>query len=209
MAAFHPQDRAGDRPSRLALALYRIGQAVQMMLRRRAQAHGLSAAQLQALLFLAHARPGVRTVSGLAQRLGATMATASEVADALERKGLIARAPWPAHRRTIILRLTPQGEALVPTLEGALEDLEGLLRDLPEPDQIALERILQEVVRRLAAAGHVAIYEMCWGCAFFRPHAHPDDPRGPHHCAFMNAPLPEADTYTECPDFIPREVEIR
>jgi len=90
-------------------------------------------------------------------------------------------------------------------LERLLDDLEEAVEALSPSDQEALHRALQQIVRRLAASGAIVVYEMCWGCAFFRPYAHPENPAAPHHCAFMDAPLRDADTYTECPDFIPRE----
>ncbi len=205
MSPFNPRVRSERMSGQIAIALYRIAQAIQLMLRRAGQAHGLSPAQVQALLFLAYARPGVRTIGGLARRLQATLATASEVADALERKGLVAREPWPEDHRIITLRLTGNGRRRVTDLEGLLDDLEAAIAELPLPNQQTLQRALQHIVRRLAAGGHVVVYEMCWGCAFFRPYAHPENPAAPHHCAFMDAPLPDADTYTECPDFTPRE----
>lgn len=205
MSSFDPRYRQDNIVGNAAVALYRIGQAVAIMLRRKGMAHGLSPAQVQALLFLAYARPGVRTVGGLAQRLGCTVATASGVADALERKGLALREPWPQHRRTITLRLTARGEALAREVDDALDDLEAIIRELPRPDQEALLRVTRHLVRRLVEMGHVVAYEMCWNCGFFRSHAHPDNPAAPHHCAFMDAPLPEEDTYTECPDFTPVE----
>ncbi|GBD08571.1 hypothetical protein HRbin22_00811 [Candidatus Thermoflexus japonica] len=205
MSLFNPRVRSERRSGQIAIALYRIAQAIQIMLRRAGQAHRLSPAQVQALLFLAYARPGVRTIGGLAQRLQTTMATASEVADALEHKGLAVREPWPEDHRIIGLRLTASGRRRVADLEHLLDDLEAAIAELPPEDQQTLHRALQRVVRRLAAGGHIVVYEMCWGCAFFRPNVHPENPSAPHHCAFMDAPLPDADTYTECPDFTPRE----
>jgi len=205
MSPFNPRVRS-ERPSgQIAIALYRIAQAVQIALRRAGQAHRLSPAQVQALLFLAYARPGVRTIGGLAQRLQATLATASEVVDALERKGLAVREPWPEDQRVIGVRLTAAGRRRAARLEHLLDDLEAAVETLPPAEQEHLRRALQHLVRRLAAGGYVVVYEMCWGCAFFRPNAHPENPSAPHHCAFMDAPLPDADTYTECPDFTPRE----
>lgn len=203
MSSFDPRYRQDNTAGNITIALYRIGQAVGIMLRQKGLAHDLSPTQVQALLFLAYARPGARTIGGLAQRLGCTMATASGVADTLERKGLAVREPWPEHRRTITLRLTPEGTTLAEQVDDALDDLEAVIRELPEAEQAGLLRATQHIVHRLAEAGHVVVYEMCWGCGFFRHNAHPDDPAGPHHCAFMDAPLPEAHTYTECPDFVP------
>ncbi len=201
---FNPRLRSERFSGQIAIALFRIAQGVQVMVRRSGQALGLSPAQTQALLFLAYARPGVHTIGGLAQRLQATMATASEVADALERKGLVVREPRPEDHRIIGLRLTGAGRRRAADLEGMLDDLEAAVAELPPDDQEHLHRILQHIVRRMVEKRLVVVYEMCWGCAFFRPMAHPDDPAAPHHCAFMDAPLPDAHTYTECPDFTPR-----
>lgn len=203
MPAFDPRNRNDTPAGAVTIALYRISQAIGHLLRTRGEAAQLSPAQIQALLFLQYARPGVRTIGGLAERLAATYATASGVADALERKQLIKRKPLPEDQRTITLTLTPKGRREAESLEDVLDEMEGAVASLPEADQRALLRATQAIVRRLQAAGHVKVYEMCWGCQFFRRDAHPDDPRGPHHCAFVDAPLPEPNTYLECPDFAP------
>lgn len=203
MAFFDPTARRGNRSAEVALALYRVAQAIRVLMRQAGQAHGLSPAQVQTLILLAYGRPGVRTVSGVAQRLHCTLATASGIVATLERKGLLRRRP--SRGRTVFLELTPEGRLRVQQVEEALSDLEAIIGRLPAADQEALHSALQAIVRQLAERGLVVVYEMCWECAFFRPHAHPDNPEAPHHCAFMDAPLPEADTYTECPDFVPKE----
>lgn len=205
MPAFDPRHRDGTLAGNITIAFYRISQAVQHMLRVRGEAAGLSPAQIHALLFLRAARPEVRTVGGLAGRLLTSYATASGVVDALERKGLLTRTPLPEDRRTVTLALTGAGERQAQELEDLLDEIEAAVEDLPEADQQALARATKAIVRRLQAAGHVKVYEMCWGCQFFRRDAHPLDPRGPHHCAFIDAPLPEEKTYFECPDFVPLE----
>ncbi len=203
MPPFNPQQRNETPAGTITIALYRISQAIGHLLRARGEAAGLSPAQMQALLFLQYARPGVRAIGGLAERLAATYATASGVADALERKRLIKRKPLPEDQRTITLTLTARGRREAEALEDVLDEIEAAVNALPEADQRTLMRATQAMVRRLQAAGHVRVYEMCWGCQFFRQDAHPDDPRGPHHCAFVDAPLPEPNTYLECPDFVP------
>lgn len=204
MSSFDPR-RRGDTPAAaITQALYRISQAIGHLMRVRGEARQLSPAQIQALLFLRFARPGARTIGGLAERLATTYATASGVADALERKALVTRQPLPEDRRTVALALTEAGEQEAAAVEDVLDEIEAAIASLPAADQEALLRGTQAVVRRLQEAGYVQVYEMCWGCYFFRPHAHPDDPRGPHHCAYVDAPLPEPNTYLECPDFVPR-----
>ncbi len=203
MSAFDPVERNESLPARVTAALYRISQAMNRLLRVRGEAAGLSPAQIQALLFLQYARPGVRTIGGLAERLGATYATTSGVADALERKQLLKRQPLPEDRRTVTLQLTAKGGREAESVEDVLAEIEAAIASLPEAEQEALQRAAQAIVLRLQAAGHVKVYEMCWGCRFFRRNAHPADPRGPHHCAFVDAPLREEEAVLECPDFVP------
>ncbi|MDW8326509.1 MAG: MarR family winged helix-turn-helix transcriptional regulator [Anaerolineales bacterium] len=203
MSPFDPRRRNETLAGAITIAFYRISQAIGHLLRIRGETAQLSPAQIQALLFLQYARPGVCTIGGLAERLAATYATASGVADALEDKGLVKRKPLPEDRRIITLALTAKGRREAAELEDVLDEIEAAIGALPQADQRALLRATQAIVRKLQQAGHVKVYEMCWGCQFFRRDAHPDDPRGPHHCAFVDAPLPEPNTYLECPDFVP------
>jgi len=204
MSLFNPKYR-NTPAGQISIALYRITQAIDLLLRERGKALRLSPAQIQALLFLKYARPGVRTIGGLADRLAVTYATSSGVADALEGKHLIQRKPLPEDQRVITLGLTSKGEGKAELLEDVLDEIESAVNALPDAERAALLRATRAIVRRLQNAGYVKVYEMCWNCQFFQKDAHPDDPRGPHHCAFMDAPLPEPNTYLECPDFVPVE----
>lgn len=206
MVPFDPRHR-NTPGGQISVALYRIAQAIDLLLRKRGKALRLSPAQIHALLFLKYVRPGLRTIGGLADRLAVTYATSSGIADALERKRLIRRKPLPEDRRVITLGLTSKGKNKTELLEDVLDEIESAVNALPEAEQAALLRATQAIVRHLQSAGYIKVYEMCWGCQFFQKDAHPDDPRRPHHCAFMDAPLPESDTYLECPDFMPPEKE--
>lgn len=205
MPVFNPRHRIDTPAGQAAIALYRISQAIGNMLRTRGGERRLSPAQVQALLFLRYARPGIRTIGGLAQRLMTTDATASGVVDALENKRLVERQPRATDRRVMALRLTGAGEQETATLDDVLDDVESAIAELPPSEQQALIHATQAIVRRLQAAGHVQVYEMCWNCQFFRRNAHSDTPDRPHHCAFVDAPLPEPDTQLECPDFVPAD----
>jgi DNA-binding MarR family transcriptional regulator len=202
MASFNPRQRSASLSGQITIALYRVSQAVGHLFRVRGTAQQLSPAQIHALLFLRYARPGVRTIGGLAARLAATYATTSGVVDALESKHLVERHPQPEDQRTVTLHLTDGGQAKTDVLEDILNDIEAAIRDLPPDEQRALAHAMQTIVRRLQAGGHVQVYEMCWGCQFFERNAHPDQPDAPHHCAFVDAPLSEPNTYLECPDFV-------
>lgn len=202
MSLFDPR-RRDKRSGKITMALYRVAQAMDFLFRERGRRERLYPTQIQSLFFLRYARPGVRTVGGLAGRLGVTYATSSDVARALERKGLVVRAPSSEDRRVITLRLTEFGEEKTKALEDLLDEVEVAVESLSAEEQEALLRATQTIVRRLQNAGYVRVYEMCWNCQFFQREAHPNDPRGPHHCAFVDAPLPEPHTYLECPDFVP------
>lgn len=206
MKAFDPRQRH-TASGQITIALYRIAQAIEYAFRQRGKQVHLSPAQIQALLFLKNARTQAHTISGLANRLGVTRATSSDVVDALEQKHLVERAPLPEDQRVVTLTLTPQGEQQAQELENVLDEIEIAVDSLPDAEKTALLHATQAIVRRLQRAGYVRVYEMCWGCQFFRRNAHPDNPQAPHHCAFMDAPLPEADTYRECPDFVPADIE--
>ncbi len=204
MSLFDPKHR-NTSAGQITIALYRITQAIDLLLRERGKALRLSPAQIQGLLFLKYARPGIRTIGGLADRLGVTYATASGVADALEGKQLIQRKPLPEDQRVVTLELTSRGDGKVAPLEDVLDEIELAVNTLPETEQATLLRATRTIVRHLQKAGYIKVYEMCWNCQFFQKDAHPANPHGPHHCAFMDAPLPEPDTYLECPDFVPAE----
>ncbi len=202
MPAFDPIDRNESLPARVTIALYRISQAIHYIFRQHGENLGLSPAQIQALLFLRYARPGIRTIGGLAIRLGISYATSSQVTDALERKRLVLRRALPEDRRTVTLHLTDAGEQQAEALNNILQEIETAITSLPESDQQALQRATQAIVLQLQKKGYIQVYEMCWNCAFFQRNAHPEDPQKPHHCTFVNAPLPEAETILECPDFV-------
>jgi DNA-binding MarR family transcriptional regulator len=203
MSSFDPQHRQNNVAGHATVTLYRISQAIALLLRDKGQRHGLSPTQVQALLFLAYARPNARTIGGLAERLGCTSATASGVADALERKGLVIREPWPQNRRTVMLRLTANGAAMAATVDNGLEELETVVRELSEAELAALLRAARHIEWGLAEHGWIKMYESCWKCHMFRPDEHPNDPSRPHHCAFMDVPVQDADTYTECAYAVP------
>src|SRR5579875_2136928 len=103
MSIFDPRFRHNHPSGAAAIALYRIGQTINYLLRTHAEETKLSPAQMQALLFLRFARPGVHTIGGLAQRLSISYATASSIADSLERKHLLQRQPSPEDGRTVTL----------------------------------------------------------------------------------------------------------
>ena len=88
--------------------------------------------------------------SALAHRLGMTRGAISKLADRLVAKALLTRAPGLKDRRYQELALTPDGRALVPELSALADrnDAE-FFGHLPAADRATIERIMQDIVRKL------------------------------------------------------------
>jgi DNA-binding MarR family transcriptional regulator len=83
----------------------------------------LPRSEMLALLMLQ--RHGQRTMSELAEVLGAPLSTASGIGERLARRGLVHRERRPEDRRVVVVRLTRKGESAA----GKLRDhIDGLLR---------------------------------------------------------------------------------
>lgn len=67
--------------------------------------------------------------AGLARRAGITPQSMSETVAQLERKGLIARAENPEHRRILHISLTDTGTALLQRCDSVVDALEARLLD--------------------------------------------------------------------------------
>jgi DNA-binding MarR family transcriptional regulator len=63
------------------------------------------------------ARFGAQTVPQLARTRGVSRQHVQEVVDALAADALVERAPNPHHARSVLVRATPRGEALVKQLD--------------------------------------------------------------------------------------------
>src|SRR5499427_9022843 len=83
----------------------------------------LPRSEMLALLLLQ--RHGERTMSELAEDLGAPLSTASGIGERLARRGLVHRQRRPEDRRVVVVRLTRKGETAAVKLR---QQFEGLLR---------------------------------------------------------------------------------
>ncbi len=96
---------------------------------------GLSAGEINALACIGEQSTVRDLVTATAQR----PSTLTGVLDRLERRGLIERAANPADRRSVLVRLTPDGRAHAARVATAYEDLE---RRLPA---VELRRLLRDI----------------------------------------------------------------
>jgi len=128
---------------------------VSRMLRRnfnlRAQAHGLSLAQWQALAYLAR-QEGVNQVT-LADRLEIQPITLARLIDRLQEAGLVSRRPDPDDRRAFLLYLTEAARPLIDRMWGyAAETRAEAMEGLSDDDRAALIRALQHMKLNLQEA---------------------------------------------------------
>ena len=88
-------------------------------------------------------RDGVR-LTDLAEALHIAPRSATEVADALQERGLIERTPDPGDRRAVILRPTDEGRRIRAEIDAArTADSAELFARLPAPERAELARLLQ------------------------------------------------------------------
>jgi DNA-binding MarR family transcriptional regulator len=108
-------------------------------------------------------RHGERTMSELAEVLGAPLSTASGIGERLARRGLVHRHRKPEDRRVVVVRLTRKGETAAGKFRAQIE---GLLRRaagaLTEEEQAQLLTL----VAKVWAAFQVPPQETSPGTAF-------------------------------------------
>jgi DNA-binding MarR family transcriptional regulator len=121
----------------------------------------LPRSELLALLMLL--RHGERTMSELAENLGAPLSTASGIGERLARRGLVQRRRQSEDRRVVVVRLTRKGEAAAGKVR---EQIDGLLRRVAgalTEDELGQ---LLALLAKVSAAFQVAPQETSPGTAF-------------------------------------------
>ncbi len=101
----------------------------------------ITPAQARALGVLA--RHGAVRLGTLSEHLRIAPRSATEVTDALEERGLVARRPDPADRRATLVALTPRGSEVVDGVRAArAAEAEEFFARLEPADRATLTRIL-------------------------------------------------------------------
>jgi DNA-binding MarR family transcriptional regulator len=182
----------------LLQGLSRLSMALRLRDSSLARADDLSSLQAQAVLILSQATEPMR-LGDLASGLAVTAATASDAVSALVRKGYVSKQPAPDDARSRLLALTGKGSALADKVSSWPDFLSNALVDLDATERAVMCRALIKMIRRLQEAGDVPSGRLCVDCIHFRPHAH-EDPRAPHHCAFVDAPFGDGAVRFNCSD---------
>ena len=104
----------------------------------------ITPAHLRALRVLS--RHGALRLSRLSDQLRIAPRSATEVADALESRGLIERQPDPGDRRATLVELTAHGRSVLDAIRAARgSEADRLFGQLSSADQADLARILGQL----------------------------------------------------------------
>jgi DNA-binding MarR family transcriptional regulator len=113
--------------------------------------HDLNFGQLRLLLMLG--RSGPVSIGQLAATIRVTPATASELVDRLERRGLVHRFHRTDDRRVVDCELSEQGSRLVAQVAGSRRQALRRILSVLTPEELGqLDVLLQTIGERLAGA---------------------------------------------------------
>jgi DNA-binding MarR family transcriptional regulator len=198
-SSFHLPTQHEDVDAKLVAGVERLSQVFRGLLRRAADAEGLSPVQARVLLDLRFRVEAGRRVGALAREFQLTDATVSDALSTLAEKGLVAKAPDPDDRRARIVRLTAAGETTAESLSTWAEPVRDQLRDLDTDRKTEAMTLLMDLIGKLERADLISRARMCRTCRFFGDGAH-DDPDAPHHCNLLDQPLGPGDLRMDCPE---------
>jgi len=130
--------------------LHQVARDLATALERQLAPFDITAQQAALLL---HAARQQSSPSQLMTVLGTDTAGMTKLLDRLEAKGLIERRPNPGDRRSVLIALTKDGQALVPRLGPVFGRVTGQLFTGFSPDEIgALAAMLQRMRGNLASS---------------------------------------------------------
>jgi MarR family transcriptional regulator, lower aerobic nicotinate degradation pathway regulator len=139
------------------------------LLERRAAEHDLSIPATRLLGVLRDREP---TMNELARLLGLDKSSVTGLVERAERRGLVERAPSPADRRAVLVRLTGEGRTLVSAAAGLFAaDVTAMLGHLPARDRAALSRLVSRLLVAHAARQGIDLFATTTG----RPSKHGAD----------------------------------
>jgi DNA-binding MarR family transcriptional regulator len=134
------RESAGEEP--LSEAFWAVARLLREMSRETLAPWDISPSHLRALRVLK--RHGTMRLSELSDHLHIAPRSATEVVDALESRGLVARSPDPGDRRATLVEVTGQGATILEAIRAARgTEAERVFGRLSPADRADLARILR------------------------------------------------------------------
>ncbi|MFQ5443369.1 MAG: MarR family winged helix-turn-helix transcriptional regulator [Nitrospinales bacterium] len=195
-----------DLDRKLFAGFSKIGLAFKIHRARQGGERGLSPTQGQVLAFLKERMGQATSLSDVADRMGVTLPTVSDSVSGLVKKSLVEKVASPQDGRRLNLTLTSAGQQEAEFQAAWPEFFSMSLQDLKDEEKAVMHRWLLRMIHHLQAQGMIPIVKMCVNCRFFVAQRYSDNDK-PHHCAFLDAPIGDADLILDCPDSEPASAE--
>jgi DNA-binding MarR family transcriptional regulator len=136
----------------ILVALRRITRAIDLRSRTLLQDYGLTAPQLATLNTISRMQPVA--VSEIAKQIHLGKPTVTGILNRLERRRLIQRMRGQQDRRSVVVRLTPEGEQTLSTAPSLLQDeFQQELGKLKEWERTQILATLQRIADMMDATG--------------------------------------------------------
>lgn len=184
-----------DTANKVVVGLERISEAFKVLLWEHAKVAGLSPIQIQILLFIAHHKLDMCTVSYLAQEFNVTKPTISDAVKALLKKELIQKKTASTDSRSYAISLTQNGETLLLQIEDFALPIKNQLEHIDQAEVKQLYHTITKLIHGLNKSGILNIQRNCHSCAFYEKKG-----KG-HYCNFLKQPLENHEIRLDCPEY--------
>jgi MarR family transcriptional regulator, lower aerobic nicotinate degradation pathway regulator len=149
-------------------AMAQLSFVIHALLERRAAEYDLSIIQTRLLGVLRDRQP---TMRDLARLLSLDKSSTTGLVDRAERRGLVARTPSTADRRSVLVGLTDHGRSVVSRVATVFEaDVSAILDELPRADRDVLTRLVSRVLVAHAADHGIDLFATLDPEVSARPH---------------------------------------
>ncbi|WP_426418453.1 MarR family transcriptional regulator [Bradyrhizobium genosp. A] len=128
---------------------------------------GLRDREWKALRFLARANRFSKSPTAVADYIGATRATATQIVKTLEDKSFVVRKASPRDKRSVMLCVTPQGEKLL-AQHDPISGMANAIATLVAEDCLKLRNALKAILNRIDAPRVETSAGRCGDCIFLR-----------------------------------------
>ncbi len=184
-----------DITNKVVVGLERISEAFKVLLWEHAKVVGLSPIQIQIILFIAHHKIDLCTVSYLAQEFNVTKPTISDAVRVLLKKELIEKKTASSDNRSYAIALTPIGEELLHKIEDFASPIKSQLLSI-DPDEVKqIYHTITKLIYGLNKSGILNIQRNCYSCSFYEQN------EGNHYCNYLKMPLKNHEIRIDCPEY--------